>query len=102
MDIYNEIVSKIHECESKKIPISDFGHKYGFKNVNLNHKNEEINEPYICYKAQKENDGYIITLEIETEDNYRSFGNDEEPYRNKITVSKNGKEIQSKTYVYVK
>ena len=37
MDIYNEIVSKIHECESKKIPISDFGHKYGFKNVNLNH-----------------------------------------------------------------
>ncbi len=43
-----------------------------------------------------------MIISISTKDKYRSFGNDEEPYRNNLELWENEKLINSKQYVYFK
>lgn len=40
-----------------------------------------------------------MVITISTKDKYRSFGNDEEPYRNNLELWENEKLIKSKQYV---
>lgn len=47
-------------------------------------------------------DKYKMIITISTKDKYRSFGNDEEPYRNNLELWENEKLINSKQYVYFK
>lgn len=55
---------------------------------------------WTCFLAVKDVDNYTITITIETKEKYRSFGNDDEPYKNTIALSKNGVQIYSKSYIY--
>ena len=99
MDLYNTILSEITSFESSHTPLSDIAHKYEFQIIDVP-VDKSTNTMWTCFFAVKNVDDYTITITIETKEIYRSFGNDDEPYRNTIALSKNGVQISSESYIY--
>jgi len=52
------------------------------------------------FHAEKTDGSQKIVITIRTRDKYRSFGNDDEPYRNTVILYDNGKKIASESYTY--
>lgn len=61
---------------------------------------ESADGSYECFHAEKTDGDQTIVLNITTRDNYRSFGNDEEPYHNTVSSYKDGQLVDTKSYTY--
>lgn len=101
MDIFNEIVSNFEELEKNKISLCGLAKQYDFKEIKKE-DNSVTGEYYYLYYGEKQIDGYLLVIEVETKDKYRGYGNDEEPYRNVIKILKNNKVKEQKQYIYFK
>lgn len=101
MQLYQTILSEITNYEETQTPISNIGCKYGFTIIDAPLEDDNGNF-YTVYKSEKFVDDYHIILEIETKDKYRSFSNDDEPYRNTISIFKDSNLISTKSYTYWK
>ena len=101
MEFYKELLREVDKLEVKEHPISKIAHDYEFEILDVN-SDSDLGDWYTVFNAIKKYDDYLIELKIETKDKYRSFGNDEEPYRNEIILFQGSKEIQSKEYIYFK
>jgi hypothetical protein len=86
--------------KSNKIPISDMAHKYGFIIDKKDTPPSDNGHTYECFRATKHDDECVLTIYIETRDQYSSFTEEEEPYHNHITLSKDGKIISQKSYTF--
>ncbi len=100
MELYYEMLKKVNNLELQKKGISEIADIYGFEILPKNENNIIPGERYNIFNAKKEIDGYVIELQIDTKDKYKSGGNDEEPYFNKIRISKDNKTLDFKEYVY--
>lgn len=101
MSLYNDIINEIQGFEESQTPISDIAHKKDFTIMKCE-ENDNPNDEYECFHAEKTDGSQTVVLTIRTRDIYRSFGNDEEPYHNTVTLYDNGKEISSQSYTYFK
>ena len=102
MDFFEKIKSTINQndYEKNKIPISDIAHHEGGYTIVELSNNENPCGYYECFHAEKEFGSMRIVLSITTSDNYRSFGNDEEPYHN-VALLYNGDNLVDKyEYTY--
>lgn len=99
MSLYQEIVNEIEGFEESHTPISNIAHKKGFI-MKEKQNNDEPFGYYECFHAEKEDGKYKIIITIETRDNYRSFGKDDEPYHNTVALYENDTCIASKNYTY--
>ena len=101
MEMYDEILKQLEIFKSEEKSISEIGHSYNFEILPTeNDENIGVGDRYTIFKARKEVDEYVIELQVDTRDKYRSFGNDEEPYFNEIRILKNNKVLKSEEYIY--
>ena len=99
MSLYDSIIAQLDELEKSKTPISNVAHKECFTQIQTP-DTESTDGTYECFRAEKADGDQKVILSITTRDNYRSFGNDEEPYHNTVSVYKDGQLIGSKSYTY--
>lgn len=101
MEYFKELLKEVDKLEEKEYPISKIAHNHDFEILNVD-LDGNSGDWYMCFKARKKYDNYLIELTTETKDKYRSFGDDEEPYRNEITLFEGSKKIKSRVYTYFK
>lgn len=101
MEFYKKLLIEVDKLEAKEHPISKIAHDYEFETLDVN-LDSALGDWYTVFNAIKKYDDYLIELKIETKDKYRSFGDDEEPYRNEIALFKRSKKIESRVYTYFK
>ncbi|WP_160692574.1 hypothetical protein [Clostridium sp. C2-6-12] len=101
MDLYSTIVNEISNFAETHTPISDIAHKYNFEMVPIpKDPNFVDGNTWTCFHAIKQDGEYSLSITIETREKYRSYGNDEEPYTNTITITKDNTVIDTKSYIY--
>lgn len=99
MDIFDEIVSRFKKLEDEKITLSNLARKYNFEEIEK--KDDSVpGEYYYLYYGEKKIDDFLLVIEVETKDKYKSFGDDDEPYRNTIKILKNNKVINEEYYIF--
>lgn len=97
--LYYKIKNEIRTFEESCTPISNVAHENGFT-IKEPKPNENPNETYECFHAEKTDGKYTIVISIYTRDKYRSFGNDEEPYHNNVALYEDDICIDSTQYTY--
>lgn len=105
MELFNEISSQMSSLEASCTRLSDIAHQQDFTIIPLpedDGKDALAGDRYTCFTAEKHIGEYTITIEVETRDSYRSFGNDDEPYFNTLRLYKGTELIDSKSYTYFK
>lgn len=99
MSLYDSIVAQFGDLEKSKTPISNVAHKEGFTQIETP-DTESSDGTHECFRAEKIDGDQTVVVSITTRENYRSFGNDEEPCHNTVSSYKDGKLIESKSYTY--
>lgn len=103
MDEYNEIVEKFKALEDNQESLAGISSEYGFTKEETDEDDGNIGDRYEIFKASKQVGDYTLLIKVETRDNYRSFGgDDDEPYFNTLELWKDGELIGSKGYTYFK
>ncbi|CEK34317.1 hypothetical protein UMC2_35281 [[Clostridium] sordellii] len=102
MEFFNKLLEEVEQLEIKEYPISKIAYDHGFTIMDVKSCRSGMGEWRTLFKATKEYNDYIIEIEIKNKDKYKSFGKDDEPYVNKITLFKESKSIRSKEYTYFK
>lgn len=102
MDLYSTIVREISSLANTHTPISDMAHKYNFQIIPITEDTSSVvGNKRTCFHAIKQEGKHLISITIETSENYRSFGDDKDPYTNTITISKDGDIIATQSYSYI-
>ena len=99
MSLYNDIINEIKGFEESHTPISNIAHQKAFI-IKECKENDNPHDEYECFHAEKIDGSQKVVITIRTRDKYRSFGNDDEPYHNTVTLYENEKKIASKSYTY--
>lgn len=81
----DDIISAYKSEKEKDGSVSELTHKFGLTILPATPPDKE-NSYYVCHLAEGLIDGNIVRLTIKTRDNYRSFGNNREPYVNEILI----------------
>ncbi|MHC1747468.1 MAG: hypothetical protein AB9856_03650 [Cellulosilyticaceae bacterium] len=105
MDLFNQIVELMPSLNASCTSLSDIAHQQGFTIIPLPKDDDQCalaGNRYTCFTAEKHVGEYTLTIEVETRDIYRSFGNDDEPYFNTLCLYKGNELIDSKSYTYFK
>ncbi|MCQ6274721.1 hypothetical protein JMM81_07010 [Bacillus sp. V3B] len=103
MKVFDDIVSKFNELESKAESLASVVNHYGFETVDKQQDDNYVTgDTYEIFRAQYLSEGYVLVASITTRDKYRLGGNDDEPYTNTLELFKNGELITKEAYTYWK
>lgn len=78
MDEYNKILAEFKYLESNKESLAQIARGYGFTDEDIEKDDSNTGNRYEVFKASKQVGEYKIIIKVETRDNYRSFGEDDE------------------------
>lgn len=103
MNLFNEIVKLAGEGKfaDNNIPLNKLAFDKGF-NILQTAENDTPHDYYEVFKAEKSDGDYKVDITITTKDKYKSFGNDEEPYKNTMKLYEGNNVIDSFEYTYFK
>lgn len=100
---YDEIIARFKELESSMTSLVSISQEFNFVSEDKISQDNilDCNE-YEVFKSNKEDKNYRMTIIISTKDNYKTCGNDDEPYRNVLELWKDGILERSNEYIYFK